>query len=253
MATASKKRQVKQEVEATLKVNKEDVLSFLGSYQDKSSEADFRHLLYVDVTHSFQLEFPQAVTLSGELFSGQTKREDFDYSVNAKAMINKNDSSQVQAALKSYGESNLNGSLCLYSSGRDMLVLEVAVNNETRRNARAVGVSASLHHAVWTEPESMQFHLRGKMFPSRLLISSELKLNDNRLHVDFMGAREQKVGLVISLNGKIRHTFTELKAIPRLLALNGLLKRKSDIQDGSISVMINNARMAARQYPWRQS
>ncbi|XP_025917655.1 uncharacterized protein LOC112964145 [Apteryx rowi] len=232
---------VKQEVEATLKVNKEDVLSFLGRYQDKSSEADFRHLLYVDVTHSFQLKFPQAVALSGELFSRQTKLEDFDYSVNVKAIINNSDSSQVQAALKSYGESNLNGSFCLHSNGRDMLMLEVDMNNEKRRHARVVGVSAFLHQAILTEPESMQFQLMGKIFPSRLLISSEIKLNENRLCVDFMGAREQKVGLVLSLNGKVRHTFTGLKAIPQLLSLNGLLKRKSNIHDGNINVMINKA------------
>nr|XP_009681790.1 PREDICTED: uncharacterized protein LOC104149710 [Struthio camelus australis] len=232
---------VKCEVETTLKVNKEDVLSFLARYQDKSSEANFRHLLHVDVTHSFQLQFPQAVALSGELFSRQTKLEDFDYSVNVKAIINENDSSQVQAALKSYGESNLNGSLYFHFNGRDMLVLEVDTNNEKRKNARLVGVSAFLHQAVLTEPESMQFQLMGKMFPSRLLLSSEIKLNENRLHVDFMGAREQKVGLVLSLNGKVRHTFTGLKAIPQLLSLNGLLKRKSNIHDGNINVMINKA------------
>lgn len=46
---------MKHELETVLKVNKEDVLSFLGRYQDKSSEADFRHLLHMDVTHSFQV------------------------------------------------------------------------------------------------------------------------------------------------------------------------------------------------------
>ncbi|XP_062444584.1 uncharacterized protein LOC134147453 [Rhea pennata] len=232
---------VKKEVETTLKVNKEDVLSFVGRYQDKSSKADFRHLLYVDVTHSFQLVFPQAVALSGELFSRQTKLEDIDYSVNAKAIFNSNDSSQVQAALKSYGESNLNGSLYIHSSGRNVLMLEVDTNNEKRRNARVVRVIAFLHQAFLTEPESMQFQLMGKMFPLSLLISSEIKLNENRLHVDFMGAREQKDGLGLSINGKVQHTFTGLKAIPQLLSLNGLLKCKSNIHDGNINVMINKA------------
>lgn len=57
--------QVKHELEAIVKVNKEDVLSFLGRYQDKSSEADFRHLLYMDITHSFQV---LVVLISGILF-----------------------------------------------------------------------------------------------------------------------------------------------------------------------------------------
>ncbi|XP_010576828.1 PREDICTED: uncharacterized protein LOC104838662 [Haliaeetus leucocephalus] len=158
---------VKHELETTLKVNKEDVLSFLGGYQDKSSEADFRHLLHMDVTHSFQLEFPQAVGLSGELFSRQTKLEHFDYSVSVKAIINKNMSSQAQAALKSYGESNFNGSLYLHSNGRDMLMLEVDMNNENRKNARVVELRAFLHQTILTNPESVQFQLMGKIFPSR--------------------------------------------------------------------------------------
>ncbi|XP_050762156.1 uncharacterized protein LOC127022570 [Gymnogyps californianus] len=243
---AQSHQNVKQELETTLKVNNEDVLSFLGRYQDMSSEADFRHLLHMDVTHSFQLEFPQAMGLSGELFSKQTKMEQFDYGVNVKAIINKNVSSQVssliitaQAALKSYGESNFNGSLYLHSNGRDMLMLEVDMNNENRRNARVVELRAFLHQTILTNPESIQFQLMGKMFPSRLLISSEMKLNENRLHMDFMGAREQKVGFVLSLNGRVQHTFAGLKAIPHLLSLNGLLKCKNNIHDGNINMMVN--------------
>ncbi|XP_055661896.1 uncharacterized protein LOC106112882 isoform X1 [Falco peregrinus] len=232
---------VKHELETTLKVNKEDVLSFLGRYQDKSSQADFRHLLHIDVAHSFQLEFPQAMGLSGELFSRQTKLEDFDYGVSVKAIINKNVSSQIQAVLKSYSESNFNGSLYLHSNGRDMLLLEVDMNNENRKNARVVELRAFLHQTILTKPESIQFQLMGKIFLTRLLISSEMKLNENRLHVDFMGAREQKVGFVLSLNGRVQHTFAELKAIPHLLSLNGLLKFKNNVHDGNVNVMVNKA------------
>ncbi|XP_026714940.1 uncharacterized protein LOC113485740 [Athene cunicularia] len=227
------------ELETTLKVSKEDVFSFLGRYQNKSSEADFRHLLHMDMTHSFQLEFPQAVGLSGELFSRQTKLEHFDYGVSIKAIINKNMSSQAQAALKSYGESNLNGSLYLHSNGRDMFLLEIDMNNENRKNARAVELRAFLHQTILTNPESIQLQLMGKVLPSRLWISSEMKLNENRLCMDFMGAKEQKVGFVLSLSGRVQHTFAGLKAIPHLLSLNGLLKCKNNIHDGNISVMVN--------------
>ncbi|XP_064318160.1 uncharacterized protein LOC135315238 [Phalacrocorax carbo] len=230
---------VKYELETTLKVNKDDVLSFLGSYQDKSSEADFRHLLHMDVTHSFQLEFPQAMDLSGELFSRQTKPEHFDYSVSVKTIINKNVSSQAQAALKGYGESNFNGSLYLHSNGRDMLMLEVDMNNENRKNAKVVEWRAFLHQTILTNPESIQLQLMGKMFPSRLLLSSEMKLNENKLHVDFMGTREQKVGFVLSLNGRVQHTFAGLQAIPHHLSLKGLLKCKNNVHDGNINMMIN--------------
>nr|XP_041575127.1 uncharacterized protein LOC115497284 [Taeniopygia guttata] len=230
---------VKHELETVLKVNKEDVLSFLGRYQDKSSEADFRHLLHMDVTHSFQFEFPHAMGLSGELFSRQTKLEHFDCGVSVKVIINKNTSSQAQAALKSYGENNVNGSLHLHSNGKEMLMLEVDMNNEKRRNARIVELRAFLHQTVLTNPESVQFQLMGKIFPSRFLLSSDVKLNENRLHMDFMGAREQKVGFVLSLNGRVQHTFTGLKAIPHLLSLDGLLKCKNNIHDGNINVMVN--------------
>ncbi|XP_033921269.1 uncharacterized protein [Melopsittacus undulatus] len=230
---------LKHELETALKVNKEGVLSFLGRYEDKSSEAGLRHLLYMDVTHSFQLELPRAMGLSGELFSRQTKLEHFDYSVSVKAIINKNVSSQAQASLKSYGESSFNSSFCLHYNGRDMLMLEVDMSKENRRKNRAVELRAFLHQAILTNPESIQFRLLGKVFPSRLLISSEMKLNENRLHINFMGAREQKVGLVLSLYGKVQHTFAGLKAVPHHLSLNGLLMCKNNIHDGNINVMVN--------------
>ncbi|XP_043349367.1 uncharacterized protein LOC119862732 isoform X3 [Dermochelys coriacea] len=262
----------KHEIEAILKVNKKDAVRFLGKYQNKSSETDFRHLLHMDMTHSFQLKFPQALVLNGELFSAQSKWEVFDYGVNIKATINRNDSSQfiaqlngskahfgfssrfshpyqsklpqsfqAHAAVKSYGESSLNGSLYLHSSGKDLVLLEVDMSKETRKNSRIIGVSALLHQEILTEPESVQLQLMGKVSPSRLLLSSELKLNENRLHLDFVGAMEQKVGLVLSLNGKVQHKIGGLKVIPQLFSLNGSLKRKNNIYEGNISVMINKA------------
>lgn len=59
-----------------------------------------------------------------------------------------------------------------------------------------------------------------------------IKFNENGLHVDFMGARQQKVGFVLSLNGIVQHTFSGFKTIPHLLSLNGLLKHKNNIHDG---------------------
>ncbi|XP_063027524.1 uncharacterized protein LOC134426445 [Melospiza melodia melodia] len=208
-------------------------------YKDQGNEKEGKVHIYTPATTYLQLEFPQAMALSGELFSRQTKLEHLDCGVSVKVIINKNMSSQAQAALKSYGENNVNGSLHLHSNGREMLMLEVNMNNEKRRNARIVELRAFLHQTVLTNPESVQFQLMSKIFPSRLLLSSDLKLNENRLHVDFMGAREQKVGFVLSLNGRVQHTFTGLKAIPHLLSLDGLLKCKNNIHDGNINVMVN--------------
>ncbi|RMC17771.1 hypothetical protein DUI87_05436 [Hirundo rustica rustica] len=208
-------------------------------YNDQGNEKEGKVHIYTPATTYLQLEFPQAMGLSGELFSRQTKLEHFDCGVSVKVIINKNVSSQAQAALKSYGGNNVNGSLHLHSNGREMLMLEVDVNNENRRKVRIVELRAFLHQTVLTNPESVQFQLMGKIFPSRLLFSSDLKLNENRLHMDFMGAREQKVGFVLSLNGRVQHTFTGLKAIPHLLSLDGLLKCKNNIHDGNINVMVN--------------
>ncbi|XP_014791696.1 PREDICTED: uncharacterized protein LOC106884686 [Calidris pugnax] len=165
-------------LETTLKVNKEDVFSFLGRYQDKSSGADFRHLLQMDVTHSFQLEFPRTMGLSGELFSRQTKLEHFDYGVSVKVVVDKTVSSQAQATLKRYSESNFNGSLYLHSNGRDMLMLEVDTNNEKRKNARVVELRAFLHQTVLTNPESIQFQIMGKIFPSRIITKAPKKFEE---------------------------------------------------------------------------
>ncbi|XP_054017227.1 uncharacterized protein LOC128897188 [Dryobates pubescens] len=193
------------------------------------------------LTQSHQnLELPQAMGLSGELFSKQTKLERFDYGVSVKTVINGNLSSQAQAALKSYSENSFNGSLYIRSHGREMLLLEVDMSSEKRKKARAVDLRAFIHQTILTNlVESIQFELMGKILPSRLLMSSEMKLNENRLHVDFMGAREQKVGFVLSLNGRVQHTFEGLKAIPHLLSLNGLLKCKANSHDGNINVVVN--------------
>ncbi|XP_067407568.1 uncharacterized protein [Emydura macquarii macquarii] len=265
-------QRAKHEVEAILKVNMKDALRLLGRYQNKSSETDFRHLIHMDMTHSFQLKFPQALVLNGELFSVQTKLEVFDYGVNIKATIDRNDSSQfiaqlngsnthfgfssqfthpyqsefsqnfqAHAAVKSYGVNSLNGSLYLHSSGKDLVLLEVDVSKENRKNTRVIGVSGLLHQAILTEPESVQLQLMSKVSPSRLLLSSEMKLNQNRLHLDFMGAKEQKIGLVLSLNGKLQHNIGGLKVVPQLFSLTGALKRKNNIHEGNISVMINKA------------
>ncbi|XP_074867207.1 uncharacterized protein LOC142021855 [Carettochelys insculpta] len=262
----------KREVEAFLKVNKKNILRLLGKHQNKSSKKNFRHLLHMDMTHTFQLRFPQAVTLSGELFSAQTKHEVFDYGVNATVTINRNDSSQfiaqlngsnahfgfssrfthpyhskflqnfqARAAVKSYGENSLSGSLYLHSSGKDLVELEVDLSKENRKTTTTVGVNALLHQAILTEPQSVQLQLTSKVSPARLLASSELKLNENRLYLDFAGAKEQRAGLVLSLNGKVQHNMGDLKVVPQLFSLKGSLKRKNNIHEGNISVMINKA------------
>lgn len=48
-----------------------------------------------------------------------------------------------------------------------MLMLEVDMNNENRKNARVVELRAFLHQIILTNPESVQFQLMGKIFPSR--------------------------------------------------------------------------------------
>lgn len=56
--------------------------------------------------------------------------------------------------------------------------------------------------------------------------------------MDFMGVRDRKVGVFLSLNGRVHHTFTGLKAIPHLLSLDGLLKCKNNIHDGTLFLCV---------------
>ncbi|XP_053132427.1 uncharacterized protein LOC128336575 [Hemicordylus capensis] len=166
-ATTRNLSSAKCEVEATLKINKKDVLSILGKYQNKSSGASSHHLGQVEMTHSFQ----------------------------------------AHATASCYGRNGLNGSFYLRSSGKDLVLLETSVNREVKKEARVLGVSVVLRQTVLTPFKYLGLQLMGKMLPS-----------------------------------SVQHNIDGLKCIlPQHFSLNGSLKRKKNIHEGIMKLIIDQS------------
>ncbi|XP_062999023.1 uncharacterized protein LOC134409950 isoform X2 [Elgaria multicarinata webbii] len=263
----------KREVEVNLKMDEKEVLSFLGKYHNKSNMAASQHLVQTDMTHSFQLQFPQSISVNGELFSSETKPIDFAWGLTAKATINQQDVSefsawlngsdagfgitsqlfhlnhsnfppsfQVRITTSRYGGDNLNGSFYLHSGGKDLVLLEADFNREMRKNARAIRVSTVLKQAIVTRLKYVWLHFMGKMSPSRLILSSAMKLNENSFHLGITGSKEQKKGLGLTLHGSIEHNLESLMyIIPQDLSLDSSLKRKNNVHEGVVRVMVNQS------------
>ncbi|KAM6249811.1 uncharacterized protein LJ264_009619 [Porphyrio hochstetteri] len=212
---------VKHELETTLKVNKEDVFSFLGRHQDKSGEADFRHLLHMDVTHSFQLEFPQAVGLRGELFSRQTTLEHFDYSAIVKAIVNKNVSSQmtIQEVLT---ENEMEGALRLTYEQNTNFSFTISRKKDQQGEEWNI-------KALQTHPSFLQY------FPSAAELSSKVNYDmseaKGKLYLG-MEKRDFNATAKLTFTGisythviEIIQTVSQLKVLPRQLMLMTLYQK----------------------------
>ncbi|XP_044289621.1 uncharacterized protein LOC123025172 [Varanus komodoensis] len=90
--------QAKREVEANLKTNGEEILSFLGKYHNKSGAGDSQHLVQMNMAHSFQLKFPQSLAVNGKLFSREIKPANFAWGVAVKTTINQQGISQYRSS-----------------------------------------------------------------------------------------------------------------------------------------------------------
>ncbi|XP_061456403.1 uncharacterized protein LOC133372116 [Rhineura floridana] len=264
----------KCEIEVTLKVNRKDVFSFLGKYQNKSSTADSQHLVQMDMAHSFQLKFPQSIAMTGELFSRETEMADFGWGLTIKATIDQQDSSQFTAwlngskagfgvysqlfnlnqsnfppsfqahiATNRYGKNGLNGSFCLHSNGKDLVLLEADFNGEMRKDARSIRASALLRQAILTQFKYSWLQFMGKLSPSRVMLSSVIELNQNAFHLGVAGSKEQKVGLLLlNLHGSLQHNVLSLKhVIPPEVSLSGSLKHKNNIHEGIMHMVVNRS------------
>ncbi|XP_053550240.1 uncharacterized protein LOC128641740 [Bombina bombina] len=269
---AQTKRQVtgKQEVEASIKVNKKDVFGLTGKLQTKSSKKELWHILRMDMTHSFQVRFPRVLVFDGEVFSRQSKHDDFDHGANGRIVINKNDmlqllfringslnhvgfysqlthpyqlkipqDLQVHASAKQYGAKNVNGTLSLHSNGKDLVLVEIDLSNDKKKNVGMIGLSASLHQVVLSEPEFARLRIIGKALPSRLSLFSEMKINEKSLKIDLLGSKEQKVGFVLSFTGNVQHNIDDLTVIPNQLSVDGALKQKKNLNEGYIFFVKN--------------
>ncbi|KAH0631881.1 hypothetical protein JD844_019775 [Phrynosoma platyrhinos] len=211
------------------------------------------------------VQFPWSISMNGELFSEKSKMADFSQGLIINATVNQLDTSQfsiwlngsntgfgfysqllhlnhskflpcfqVHATTNQYGVNSLNGSFYLHSSGKDLVLLEADFNNEISKTTRAIRVSTVLRQAILTQFRDLWLHFMGKLSPSRFMLSSEIKLNQNTFHLSALGSKEQKAGLALTLHGSIQHNLHNLKSIiPQDLSMGGSLKWKKNIHEGT--------------------
>ncbi|XP_067911828.1 uncharacterized protein [Heterodontus francisci] len=261
----------KFEAEAIVKINKRDAFKFHGQYQNKSTDTDCWYLVHFDTDHSLQLRVPHTLILDGELFTMQNKNEDFNYGANCHFTINKLDTSQFSvqvngssnqmsvysqfshpyqstipytfqayATAKNYGESNYNGTFYLHSNGKDLMVSEFDVVNESKRNVRILGMKAALRQSLLTGPENSQFQITGKAYNSRYLVVSSLQLDKKAFDIDVMGLKEYREGLIISLTGTVQHNMNNGHMIPQFLHVNATLKQQNNTNEGNLNIEIDD-------------
>ncbi|KAL0615437.1 putative ubiquitin carboxyl-terminal hydrolase FAF-X [Plecturocebus cupreus] len=101
-SSASAFQAKKREVEATLKVNQKGVLHLNGLHHDRSQHGERWHSLALDLAHSYQLSFLQALSLDGGIIFRQSPQGTFNFGMDARAAINHNVTSQHGLALNSF-------------------------------------------------------------------------------------------------------------------------------------------------------
>ncbi|XP_044534269.1 uncharacterized protein LOC123249339 [Gracilinanus agilis] len=266
-----------QEVEAALKVNQKDVLYLKGRHHNRSMEGDFHHGLNLDLTHSTQLSIPQTLGLNGEIFFKQRPLGEFDCGITVQASVSQKVTSQfllqlngskshfgvfsqlshparvtfppnfqVQAAGRLYKDGGINGSLSVHASGKELTVLEASMSREPRKSSKGWDVSAVFRQAILTEPRAVRLQLSSKITPARVWFFTKMNLNQNNVQMFFTGFKEQKVGPILSLKGRVQHNIDSWGAVPKLLDLTGSLKQKNHSNEGNLSILIDDAMFGLR-------
>ncbi|XP_064218945.1 uncharacterized protein LOC110568750 [Aotus nancymaae] len=272
LVTWNQHKAKKREVEATLKVNRKVVLHLKGLHHDRSRRGESRHSLALDLAHSYQLSFPQALSLDGGIIFRQSPPGTFNFGVDTRAAVNHNVTSQlsvqlnrsdsnfafffqlrhphrptfppnfqVQAAAGHYRVRSLNGSLSVQMSGRELVLLEVDASQDTRRSSRGWGVSVLLHQAVLSAPRAVRLQLSGKITPARIWLFSKALLDQNTAQLLLKASEERRGGQVLTLQSQTRHTVAGWAAMPRLLTLTGRLKQKETLREGTLRVTSDSA------------
>ncbi|XP_041062052.1 uncharacterized protein LOC121287955 [Carcharodon carcharias] len=261
----------KFEAEATVRINKRDALKFRGRYQNKSTDTDCWYLVHFDTDHSLQIRVPHTLILDGELFTMQSKHKDFNYGANCKFIVNKLDTSQFSiqwngssnqmrvysqfshpyqstipytfqtlATAKNYGESNYNGTFYLHSNGKDLMVTEFDVVNESKRSVRTLGVKAALHQSFLTGPKNSQFQVTARAHNSRYLVVSSLQLDEKAFDIDLMGLKEYQECLILSMAGTVQHNMNNGQTIPQFLHVDANLKQQNNTNEGNLNIEIDD-------------
>ncbi|KAI4531608.1 hypothetical protein MG293_018122 [Ovis ammon polii] len=259
-------------VEATLKVNQKVLLHVKALHHDRSQHGEVWHNLALDVAHSFQLRFPQALNVDGDIVFRQSHKGAFDCGVDARATINRNVTSQVsvqlngsdshsvvslqlrhprgptfppdlqvQGAARRYRERGVNGSLSVHVSGEELVLLEASASQNSRRNTRGWGVSVLLHQEVLRAPRAVQLQLSSKVAPARIWLFSKALLDQNTVQLFLKASEERRGGRVLTLRSQAQHTVAAWAALPRLLTVVGVLKQKEVLREGTVKVTADSA------------
>ncbi|KAM7228105.1 hypothetical protein CapIbe_020559 [Capra ibex] len=259
-------------VEATLKVNQKVLLHMKALHHDRSQRGEVWHNLALDVAHSFQLRFPQALTVDGDIVFRQSHEGAFDCGVDARATINRNITSQVsvqlngsdshsvvslqlrrprgptfppdlqvQAAARRYRERGVNGSLSVHVSGEELVLLEASASQDSRRNTRGWGMSVLLHQEVLRAPRAVQLQLSSKVAPARIWLFSKALLDQNTVQLFLKASEERRGSRVLTLRSQAQHTVAAWAALPRLLTVVGVLKQKEVLREGTVKVTADSA------------
>ncbi|XP_070341027.1 uncharacterized protein [Equus asinus] len=261
-----------REFEATLKVDQKVVLHLKGLHRDRSQRGAIRHRLALDAAHSSQLRFPQALSLDGDIVFRWSPQGAFDGSVDARADVNHNSTSQVslqvngsdshlvfffqlrrphgptsppdlqvQAAARHYGERSLGGSLSVHTAGRELVLLEADASQDTRRSGRGWGLSVLLRQAARRAPGAVQLQLSGKVAPARIWLLSRALLDQDVAELSLRASAERRRGRVLTLQSRAQHTVAGWAALPRLLTLRAVLKLMETLREGTIKVTADSA------------
>ncbi|XP_055264785.1 uncharacterized protein LOC129545005 [Moschus berezovskii] len=254
-------------VEATLKVNQKVLLHLKALHHDRSQRGEVWHNLALDVAHSFQLTFPQALNVDGDFVLRQSHEGAFDCGVDARATINRNVTSQVlvqlngsdshsvvsfqlrhprgptfppdlqvQAAAGRSRERSLNGALSVHVSGKELVLLEAGASQDHHRNTRGWGMSVLLQQEVLRAPRAVQLQLSSKVAPARIWLFSKALLDQNTVQLFLKASEEWRGGRVLTLRSQVQHTVASWAALPRLLTLVGVLKQKEVLREGTVKV-----------------
>uniref|UniRef100_A0A8D0NM76 Vitellogenin domain-containing protein n=1 Tax=Sus scrofa TaxID=9823 RepID=A0A8D0NM76_PIG len=261
-----------RDIEATLKVNQKVLLHLKGLHHDRSQRGDIWHSLALDVAHSFQLRFPQALSLDADVVLRRSPQGAFDCRVDARAAVDHNVTSQVsvrlnqsdsrlvfylqlrhpqgpafppnlqvQAAAGRPKERSLNGSLSVHVSGEELVLLEANTSQDTWRSSRGWGLSVLLRQEVLRAPKAVQLQLSGKVTPARIWLFSKALVDRNAVQLFLKATEEQKRGRVLTLQSQAHHTVAAWAAVPRLLTLRGVLKQREMLREGTVKVTADSA------------
>ncbi|EPY76390.1 hypothetical protein CB1_001431008, partial [Camelus ferus] len=251
-----------REVEATLKVNQKVLLHLKGLHYDRSRREEIWHSLALDLAHSSQLRFPQALSLNGDIIFRRSPQGAFDCRVDARAAVNNitsqvsvqlngSDSQvvfffllrhpqrpafppnlQVQAAAGHYKGRSLNGSLSVHTSDKELVLLEANASQDTWRSSQGWGVSVLLRQEVLRAPRAVRLQLSSKVSPARMWLFSKALLDQNAAQLLLKASEEQRGGQVLTLQGQVQHTVAAWAAMPHVLTLKGMLKQKETLREG---------------------